>query len=177
MKNCLKTELIPNSRLLWRMELALDFCAASLLVWLLAGCSTTKPFEVAEVVGPRPLSSYANKPNEGALVVYSGLDGFNVLDPEHDYHTPYTIASETGNSLQTISNRTGSFGEDPVTVALPAGAYKIKAKAQNFGGVIVPVMIRPGQTTVVHLDGSVDPAGGEGLVRLPNGQVAGWKAQ
>src|SRR5881392_1801932 len=132
MRNYLWAKSVPNIGLLWRVELALDVCGLMAVVWLLAGCATEKAFELSEAVGPRPPSSYAQKRNEGALVVYSGLDQFNTLDPEHDFHTPYTICSDGGNSLKTIRNRTGSFGADPVTVALTAGTYKINAKAQNF---------------------------------------------
>jgi hypothetical protein len=69
MKNCFseRKNLIPDCRLLWRTELFLDSCGLLLLVWLVAGCSATKPYEVREAVGPNQPLSARKKTTEIAL--------------------------------------------------------------------------------------------------------------
>ncbi|MCX6923340.1 MAG: hypothetical protein NT154_09055, partial [Verrucomicrobia bacterium] len=62
------------------------------------------------------------------------------------------------------------------------GAYRVAARANGYGEVIVPVVIRDNQVTRVHLEGSPAWPNGWELansnpVRLPGGEIAGWRAK
>jgi hypothetical protein len=62
------------------------------------------------------------------------------------------------------------------------GPYRVAARANGYGEVIVPVVIRANQVTTVHLEGSPAWPNGRELtksdpVRLPDGEMAGWRAR
>ena len=67
----------------------------------------------------------------------------------------------------------------PPLVTLPAGHYLLRADAEFCGRVLVPVVIKPDQTTRVVLEPGwkpnrrVSPAD---LVQTPNGYFVGWRA-
>jgi hypothetical protein len=149
------------------------------VVLLASGCVATRPFALGVPVGPPGLGGW-NVLGHGSLRVYSAWDGLDDGDPDHEKHTSYTICSDQGAVLEKIRNRCGSFGQDPMTVLLPAGTYKIEARATNFRMVSVPIVIQADQTTVVYLDGTTRPKGIEPtagrLVKLPNGEVVGVRA-
>ena len=69
---------------------------------------------------------------------------------------------------------------NPVTLPLPVGEYQVSSFVPGLGQTTVPVHIKTGRTTTLHLDGSANrpkklvPA--ENLVKLPDGDVAGWRA-
>ena len=71
--------------------------------------------------------------------------------------------------------------EMPAVVSLPVGDYDVLADSEEYGRITVPVVIEAGVTTTLSLDGrSRFPAMPEtdaSLVRLPNGQPIGWRAQ
>jgi hypothetical protein len=61
------------------------------------------------------------------------------------------------------------------------GAYLVAARANGYGKVIVPVVIRANQVTRVHLEGSPAWPNGRELAKsnpvlLPGGEIAGWRA-
>ncbi len=63
----------------------------------------------------------------------------------------------------------------------PAGTYRVLARANGYGLAPVPVAIRPGQVTTLHLEGSVwwpvkSPIFNSNPVRLPGGEIIGWRA-
>jgi hypothetical protein len=71
--------------------------------------------------------------------------------------------------------------QDPVAVGLPPGKYRVSARANGYGSVTVPVIIEPQQSTILHLEGGGswpnEPAFNQtNTVRLPDGQIIGWKA-
>ena len=65
-------------------------------------------------------------------------------------------------------------------VQLPAGKFVVLAEAENSGMVGIAVIITPGQLTKVDLQSDWKhraPSGNAAdWVRLPNGQVVGWRA-
>jgi hypothetical protein len=166
-----------NGRPLGGPQFGQASCAIAILALCMAGCGTPRPYESREVVGPDSAQSPVGKLSSGALVVYTAPDGFDTLDPNHEHFTPYVIYSSTGQLLQKVRNSTGSFGSDPLTVSLAPGTYKVEGRAVNVGRVSLPVLVEQGKTTVVHLDGDLAGDSAEGLVKLPDGQAAGWKAQ
>jgi hypothetical protein len=156
------------------IDFALGFCGLALA---LGGCVENRTYLVTEAVGPS--SSVARQHlSGGSLIVYSAWDGLDTLDVGHLKHTPYAILSENGVRVERVRNRCGSFDQDAMVVHLPAGSYRVEAKASSFGSVVVPIQIKEGQTTVVYLDGTtklkgVDPSESD-FVKLPNGQIVGW---
>ena len=138
----------------------LSACGSILLLGItllnLTGCAEPKPRVAYGPVGPSFRSASGSGP--GRLIVYSAWDRFDTLDAEHRRHTPYTVSSSSSDSgppsLVKVRNQQGSFGEDPDVVTLPAGQYSVLARATNVGRVQVPVIIQPGQTTILYLDGS-----------------------
>ena len=145
-----------------------------------SGCSSPKPLVLHDSVGPARTAAPAAG-GAGSLVVYSAWDRFDTLDAEHPKHTPYTVRSERDGTVAHVHNQTGTFGQDPISVSLPAGHYSLQARATNVGPVRIPVVIRSGQTTVVYLDGSTAPAEAwraeADWLRQPNGLIVGWKDQ
>jgi len=146
-----------------------------------SGCATRAKLVLNQSVGPGRY--HANRRRgvaPGELEVFSALEVINAVDSDHPTHTNYTIDDQGGKTLRRVDNRTGSFYQDPVVVSLPAGAYKVEARATNTGEVIVPVVIEAGKCTVIYLDGSNPPQSkaqpGDQWVRLPGGQIIGEKA-
>jgi hypothetical protein len=113
-------------------------------------------------------------------MVYSGLAMGSYSDMERvHYHSDYRLCSADGKPLQWVRNRVGQLSEDPASVGLPPGRYSVTTRAAGFGTVTVPIVIEPGKTTSVHLDGS-EPIGqgtGHGFVSLPDGLIIGWRAK
>jgi hypothetical protein len=54
--------------------------------------------------------------------------------------------------LETVHNRSDSPLDGPREVGLPPGNYRVKARANGYGTVSVPVKIEPHRTTRIHLD-------------------------
>ncbi len=167
------------------------------IVWI-AGCASA-PREVAVApIGPAP-GQVTQQNGDGSLVIYSARARANpdVNTQEwlwnNDYgrnafryapaHTAYTIYALDGKVLKQVPNARGPDDEMPTVVMLPAGAYRVKAEAIDSGGnrveVLVPVVIKPGQTTLAYLEGGWKPKGTHTeteLTRLPWGQPIGWRA-
>jgi hypothetical protein len=149
---------------------------------LLSGCASNGPQLVLDPVGPPPIAS-AGVGSAGTLMVYSAFEQgaeFNGRYYRRQY-TDYRIISADGKLLQAVHNDNGTLIEAPKRVQLPVGAYRVAARANGFGEVVVPVIIRADQVTRVHLEGSpVWPNGRElaksNPVRLPDGEIAGWRA-
>ena len=120
----------------------------------LVGCASRAQISLKEPVGPAQLHADQDHENAGRLVVYSALDSTITMDSDHPAHTDYVIYDCDGKFRQRVNNRGGSFYQDAISVSLPPGTYKIKAKATNYGEVMVPVRIEAGKDTIVHLDGS-----------------------
>jgi hypothetical protein len=151
---------------------------------LYAGCASEQNPVALDAVGPAQLS----KPDpatadQGTLVVYSAANpqpDFGARDPYRQVFSNYEIYSTDGRLLKKIHNNDDTMLQRPVGVGLPAGKYTVQARANGYGLVSVPVMIQAGQNTVVHLEGGSNygnhTASDTNMVRLPDGQIVGWRA-
>jgi hypothetical protein len=71
-------------------------------------------------------------------------------------HTDYAIYTADGKLLRRVRNARGMNDEEPATVPLAPGTYKIQASAVAYDAVtfeaVISVVIEPGQTTEARLD-------------------------
>jgi hypothetical protein len=162
-----------------RSFLTIGVVAATALLW---GCASHGPALVLDTVGPAPFPS-ATAGSIGTLKVYSafeqGADFNSQLYRRH--YTDYEILSADGKRLQRVRNDRGTSVEAPQRVELPVGTYRVVARANGYGEVTVPVVIRADQVTTVHLEGSPSWPNPKqptesNLVRLPDGEITGWRA-
>jgi len=117
-------------------------------------------------------------------MVFSALDpsaDFNNSPYRHRYTDYHVYSPDETRLVKAVHNDTGKLVEGPARVQLPAGKYRVIARANGYGTVTVPVVIKANQTTTIHLEGSnwwprsslifeANP------VRLPSGQIVGWPA-
>ncbi len=151
------------------------------MVGLLSGCSTPTLLPVR--VGPDP-SAALNGGADGKLRVFSQTEEQDNVGFQFSYaqRTDYEICDASGRRIKNVAdNNKGNFGAVPRAVALPPGTYRVKAMAAVGEGelVIVPVVIEPGRTTDVHLNGHWKPplnTPDSELVRMPAGFPIGWRA-
>ena len=150
------------------------------LIGFASGCTLQRQTIILTAVGPPP-SFVENRSPNGRLVVYTAFDIHGgTTDIDQLYHSNYRIYSTDGKLLKHVYNKVRTYIEDPATVSLPAGKYQVEATAAAFGPVTVPVVIEPGKTTFVHLDGSEltgAQASAGNFVSLPDGLVIGWCAK
>jgi hypothetical protein len=150
----------------------------------LSGCATEKQGLVLNPVGPPPSPSSPASSGAGALVVYSADKvnaDFNARDPDRREYSDYQIFTATGKLLRWVRNSSGTILQDPATVSLPPGKYRVVARANGYGHVTIPVFIVAQQKTILHLEGGnpwpdasiFNPTN---AVYLPDGQAVGWKA-
>jgi hypothetical protein len=150
---------------------------------LLSGCASGRSGMILGAVGPVPDCPATVNPTNGALVVYSAYEvnaDFNSRDPYHPEYSDYEIYIG-GKLLRRVHNDSGTLLQDPALVELPAGQYRVVARANGYGEVTIPVFIRVRQSTVLHLEGGgsrPNPAvfNPTNAVYLPDGQVVGWRA-
>ena len=149
---------------------------------LLAGCASRGPALVLAPIGPAPFPR-APAGSTGTLEVFSAFEqgaDFNSQLYRRRY-TDYRIFSADDKLMQTVRNDAGTLVEAPKQVKLPVGAYRVVARANGYGEVTVPVVIRADQVTTVHLEGGPSWPNRRQLtesnpVRLPDGEIAGWRA-
>ena len=161
------------------------------LVWF-AGCATAPTVAVLEPVGPAP-AGHAKVLDHGFLQVYSARQPFYANDMDWVWecnsfkyelaHTDYMILTEDGKTVQSVRNSRNPADSMPALVALPPGRYQVEAQADEHCvaavNLVIPVVVERGKTTVVHLSGNWKPEGhfaNADVVRLPDGQIAGWLA-
>ena len=163
------------------MRLRVLFAWTVLLAALpLAGCASNGHGLVLDPVGPPVFQPSAG--SNGTLVVFSAYDQtahFNRL-PYRRVHSDYSLFAADGTRLRTIHNDNGTSVEGPNEVLLPAGQYRVVALANGYGTVTVPVVVEVNQTTTVHLEGgnpmgSKAPSANAKPVRLPDGEIVGWR--
>lgn len=152
----------------------------SVLVLLAAGCAFNREAVITETVGPPPQTSRVVSPS-GNLVVYSAFEVIDVTGFAYEYthpHTAYDIQTLDGKLVRQVRNYGGGMDDSPESVTLPAGQYKIFAKANGYDRVVVPIVVVAGKTTTVHLDSdfNLPKQSQKSVVRLPDGQIIGWFA-
>ena len=145
---------------------------------LLALCTSVLPIAVRETAGPQPAKLY---PREGSLIVYSATEQQFEGDSTYYPHTDYRIFTRSGRLFKQVRNALYPADETPRTIALPSGVYTVIAESETAGTVSVPVLIRTGRTTELHLEGKKDwtpplLARESDLVHLPDGQAIGFRA-
>jgi hypothetical protein len=151
---------------------------------LLAGCITANHGMVLEGVGPDPNSAPNMVATSGTLLVYSAYEvnaDFNIRDPHRPQYTDYQILTTDGKLHQRVHNSTETILQRPRLIDLPVGTYCVIAEANGFGSVTVPVTIQAGKDTILHLEGgdrwpNPQAFNQSNAVRLPDGQVVGWKS-
>ena len=94
----------------------------------------------------------------GYLKVFTATTRVEVAVNSDFYpHMGYDIDDASGKKIRFVSNHTSSLDEAPSVVDLPPGTYTIVAESTWKGLVKLPVVIQPGETTVVRLDGNPQP--------------------
>jgi hypothetical protein len=158
---------------LTRVPFTLIFGAALLM----AGCHSA--LVVQTPVGPEPFGRQTGEPN-GQLLVFSAKEArADGDDPTYYQHSDYSVYNSKGKRIKHVGNSEGHFDEAPRLVSLPPGTYTVKARAECFDWVVVPLSIKAGRTTALHLDKGWKPtfsARNNDLVNLPGGYVIGWSA-
>jgi hypothetical protein len=174
--------------------------AAAGAMLTLVGCASAPNVAVREPVGPAP-TGQVGAIADGQLQVYSARQrapvDLNVEEflwnndfGKNDFlyeaaHTGYSIFTRDGTLLQRVSNARSWNDGQPTLVALAAGCYKIEAEVEGDNGVSlvadVPVVIKAGQTTVVHLGRDWKPSSAppdkHALVQAFDGRFIGWRGQ
>jgi hypothetical protein len=166
-------------------------------LFCLVGCATAEKVAVLEPVGPAP-GQTVKPQSKGSLQVFSARKRTptNVNAEEffwnNDYgknefllypaHTDYTITTPDGKVVTQVHNATDLFDAQPARVSLAPGFYKVLAQAEEFARdrerVELPVEIKAGQTTTVHLAADWNARARSkdtNMVRMSNGQVVGWR--
>lgn len=162
------------------------------------GCATDTRVALLKPVGPDPALA-AQSSGPGYLQVYSARERAPIDLNTEDFlwnndfgkneflhwtaHTRYSLYAPDGHLLQQVRNSTGMNDANPTAVKLSPGVYQVEAEAEDYNdvtlNVMVPVLIEPGLTTVVHLDGNsnttIPRKQSDELVRLPNGNIVGWQ--
>lgn len=148
------------------------------IVSMLAGCAST-PI-VLTPVGPPPPGATA-PPHEGYLKVYTTTEERKDGEDTYHPHSGYDIYTASGFRWKYVPNRTQNTDESPMVVVLPAGNYKIVARADGYGRITVPVVIKGGMLTELNLETwnrkKTAVSNEAAVVRLPNGYVVGWRAE
>ena len=164
------------------MKIIFTFICMALVV-LLAGCNTTPV--TTSPVGPNPSATQSGHAR-GGLQVFSrlaqhsddGNQGSSDPGPLWYQHTAYEIFDLQGQMLKNAQNRPHHYDDAPELVRLPPGQYVVKAESADYFWVRVPVEIKKGKTTNVHLDGQWSPPAGTpaaDIIKLPDGRPVGWK--
>jgi len=147
---------------------------------LLVSCTSERM--TLSPVGPRPVAWEKVLPpaGKGQLEVFTETDEYEWgQDVPFFPHRDYQICTPEGKRVERVWNHQTHEDETPATVTLPAGRYLVKADAEFYGPVTVPVVIRPDQTTRVVLQPGWKPAGefaASDLVGFPSGYFVGWRA-
>ena len=178
----------------------LNSIAAAGVLALLTGCASAPKLAVLEPIGPAPGAPVAAGPG-GRLQVYSARQReplqlqagewwrWDTPYPPEELprglaHTGYMIRTASGSTLRYVRNAENSADPVATVVMLSPGRYQVEALATQPDGsttqVLLPVLIEPGKITIAHLSGDWKPARNltnADVVRLPDGQIAGWLAQ
>ena len=144
---------------------------------LLSSCASP-PIALAPVV-PGFSVNGATSNRKGDLQVYTETEEYYADEMSYFPHTDYEIYTPNGKRLQRVWNHQGHEDESPAIITLAPGEYVVKAQAEFFGMVTVPVVIKPNKTTRVVLQPGWQPddtAAKSALVQIPNGYFVGWRA-
>ena len=134
---------------------------------------------VAEFVGPPPLALASRAPTP-ILQVFSLAEEHEIgHDTIYRPHTDYLVYSLEGRLVKRVRNAVGIMDETPAIVALRPGSYRVLAQVEGYGRMLIGVVIRPQQTTILHLQRGWQPPAHTNdaeMVKLPDGAYIGWRA-
>ncbi len=142
--------------------------------------------------GPAPTEKAVGS-EKGTLQVFSarqkrdlGIDAQIFFEGEGDdvlcnpAHTDYTIENQEGQVVEHVRNARDANDDQPTVVSLSPGLYQVEAQAKGIGPVSVRVEIKPGESTVVNLQGDwrriASSAKRSDFVWLYNREIVGWRA-
>jgi hypothetical protein len=158
--------------------------AALILPAMFVGCASERNKSVLDSGGTVAASATTSS-NDGLLTVYSAYDaGAHFYSRNFDgrEYSDYSIFDAKGQLLRRVHNSTDTMTEEPATVSLPPGEYKVVARANGyFRNVTVPITIQRGRQTIIHLEGggtASELAGADPgqTVRLPDGRIVGFQS-
>ncbi len=146
------------------------------MAFLVTGCSTT-PIVLAPV-GPNP-AGFQTTATNGQLEVFSALsERIEGDNPTWFQHSDYYLCDSHGRRRKHMDNNTGYYSENPRLITLPPDKYIVEARAKDVLRAKVPVVIKPGEITRVHLDGNWQPPAETPkteAVEAPGGYPVGWR--
>jgi hypothetical protein len=165
------------------MNINTTFCLLGLIP-LVVSCA--QPLTLGPV-GPGPSAGRSSSSRTGYLQVFSSLaeesddqnQGGSGGNPVWFQHTDYNIYDAKGKRVKHVDNTVGHYSTSPRLVSLKPGTYTVKARAEDWLSVKIPVLIEPGRTTKVHLDDNWRPPAGTPkaeVVTSPGGHPVGWSA-
>ncbi|HTB82912.1 MAG TPA: hypothetical protein VK742_04590 [Candidatus Sulfotelmatobacter sp.] len=148
-------------------------------VWLLTGCAS-HPVALLAPIGPDNASyDAASLHDTGYLQVFTSTEAHTIGDgPLYYTHTGYNIHDMSGRRIRYVRNHVGNMDNKPTAVQIASGRYYVVAKSATHGRLSVQVVIEPGKTTEVYLDGSwrsVPTSDTNSIVFMPNGDAVGWR--
>ena len=154
-------------------------CLGLTVLLLFSGCATHNSRLVLDPVGPGV--------EDNGIVAIGYLQVFTATETISDRgfffypYSGYNIYRPDGAPYQFVPNHRSNFDPVPTVVSLASGEYKIVARGEGTGLITVPVIIVAGEQTDVYLRRPGMPkakqAQSDKVVRLPDGRVAGWRAQ
>ncbi len=147
------------------------------VVPLLSACASA-PLSL-NPVGPGPFTRPAATRGMGQLQVYTETEEYYEDQMPWFPHSDYQLYTTEGKRLKRVWNHDSHEDETPAIVTLPPGQYVVKAWAEHYGPVSVPVLIRPNQLTRVLLQPGWKPdvsIARSDLVQMPKGYFVGWRA-
>lgn len=172
----------PNPPLVSRGASTL-WAGLGLAAMLLTGCAS-RPRTALTLDPVGPLTGAAvgafSRPT-GYLEVHTETEPYNDGGFVYYRQTPYSVYDSEGRRAKSVVNRVGMTDQRPMTVPLPAGRYRVYARAEGYGLVEVPVVIVGTRLTEVHLQrsGLKDASGipeSERVV-LPDGRIVGRRGE
>jgi len=117
----------------------------------LAILGTTRGNEMKKTA-PAKFQAQTEELSQGSLEVYSATDEFKDGGARYFPHSSYAIYTTDGKLLKSVGNHISRTDEIPEIVALPVGSYTVVARAEKYGSVRVPVVIKESQRTILDLD-------------------------
>jgi hypothetical protein len=158
------------------------FAACVMAVVLLQGCASSRNHLVLDPIGPPP-GPMANSALMGELMVFSAFDAHAHFNDSRykRWYSDYKIFSDDGALLPVIHNNVRGVWGGPKPVKLRQGNYRVLVRANAYGWITVPVVIRANDVTTIHLEGGYASWASNVLatnaVRLPDGRIAGSLAK
>jgi hypothetical protein len=152
-------------------------CCVMAIVPLLVSCAPA-PMTLAPV-GPGAFAPPAFARGMGALQVYTEPEEYYEDDMSYFPHTDYQLLTPDGKHLRRVWNHNTHEDETPAVVSLPPGRCVVRARAEFYGLVSVPVVVEPNKLTKVILQPGWSPGPNvsySDLVQIPEGYFVGWRA-